>query len=198
MSNAFLDSLEKRHSYYGLGKDIAQSKEEIQALVQRATSLTPSAFHSQAGRLVILLDKEHTRFWDIVTNTLKKIVPPENFANTQAKMDDFSGSAGTILFFEEMATIKALQENFPVFKDNFPVWSQHQNAMLQLVVWTALENEGLGASLQHYNPLVDDETKETWSLPATWQLVAQMPFGKITGDFEVKDKLPIEERVFVY
>ena len=29
--------------------------------------------------------------------------------------------------------------------------------MLQLVVWTALEAEGLGATLQHYNPLIDDE-----------------------------------------
>ena len=28
--------------------------------------------------------------------------------------------------------------------------------MLQLAVWTALAEKGLGASLQHYNPLIDD------------------------------------------
>lgn len=26
--------------------------------------------------------------------------------------------------------------------------------MIQFAVWTALETEGLGASLQHYNPII--------------------------------------------
>lgn len=38
--------------------------------------------------------------------------------------------------------------NMPALAQAFPVWSQHQTGMLQYIVWTALEKEGLGASLQ--------------------------------------------------
>ena len=40
-----------------------------------------------------------------------------------------------------------------------------------------LEDAGMGASLQHYNPLIDDEVRKAWNLPGDWKLVAQMPFG---------------------
>ena len=39
-----------------------------------------------------------------------------------------------------------------------------------------LEDAGMGASLQHYNPLSDDEVRKAWNLPGDWKLVAQMPF----------------------
>lgn len=39
--------------------------------------------------------------------------------------------------------------------------------MHQLVVWTALETEGLGATLQHYNPIIDDEVKNEWNIQVT-------------------------------
>ena len=52
--------------------------------------------------------------------------------------------------------------------------------MHQIVVWTALEIEGFGASLQHYNSLIDDEVKRRWDTPSEWKLIAQMPFGKPT------------------
>ena len=69
--------------------------------------------------------------------------------------------------------------------------------MLQFAVWTALEDEGLGASLQHYNPLIDDDVRAEWNLPASWRLLGQMPFGKPGGVPGPKDFLPIEDRVKV-
>lgn len=41
----------------------------------------------------------------------------------------------------------------------FPAWSQQTSGMHQLVVWTALKEEGLGTSLQHYNPLLDPKVR---------------------------------------
>ena len=67
--------------------------------------------------------------------------------------------------------------------------------MRQLVVWTGLEAEGLGASLQHYNPLIDDEVKTEWNVPANWKLIAQMPFGNPTAAPGEKEFQPLEERV---
>ena len=49
------------------------------------------------------------------------------------------------------------------------------------IVWTALEKEGLGATLQHYGSLISEQVLATWNLPESWKIVAQMPFGKPTA-----------------
>ena len=56
----------------------------------------------------------------------------------------------------------------------------------------------MGASLQHYNPLVDEEVKSAWNLPDDWQLIAQMPFGVPTGEPGAKEYKPLEERLLVF
>ena len=67
-----------------------------------------------------------------------------------------------------------------------------------LSVWTSLEIEGFGASLQHYNPLIDDEVRKTWDILRDWKLIAQLPFGKPTAEPGDKDFSPLEERVKYY
>jgi uncharacterized protein len=67
--------------------------------------------------------------------------------------------------------------------------------MHQLVVWAGLEEEGLGAYLQHYNPLIDEEVKNEWHIPSNWKLIAQMPFGKPTSQPGKKEFKSIEDRV---
>lgn len=113
-------------------------------------------------------------------------------------MAGFRSGYGTILFFEDDAVIKSLQEQFELYKDNFPIWSQQSSGMLQFAIWTALELEGLGASLQHYNPLIDEAVKAEWNIPESWRLIAQMPFGNPTAEPGEKDFQPIEERVKVF
>ena len=71
--------------------------------------------------------------------------------------------------FEDDSVVKGLQDAFPAYATNFPVWSMHTSAMHQLAVWTMLEDAGLGASLQHYNPIIDEEVAATWHLPASWK-----------------------------
>lgn len=69
--------------------------------------------------------------------------------------------------------------------------------MLQLNLWQALRDEEIGASIQHYNPVIDEWVKEFYDLPEHWELVAQMPFGKIEEEPEAKDKKSIEEKLLV-
>lgn len=167
-------------------------------LVQEAVKHTPSSFNSQSARLVVLLGGNHDKFWDLTTNTLRAIVPADQFEPTEQKMGAFKSGYGTVLFFEDKKVVEGLQESFPSYAQNFPIWSHHSSGMHQFVVWTALEKEGFGASLQHYNPLIDEEVKKTWSLPDSWQLIAQMPFGKPTAAPGEKQFQPIEERVKVF
>jgi predicted oxidoreductase (fatty acid repression mutant protein) len=89
-------------------------------------------------------------------------------------------------------------EKFTSYKDNFPVWAEQANGMLQYAIWVSLADVGIGASLQHYNPLIDDEVKKTWNLPSSWKLISQMPFGKVLEKPEPKDSLPVDQRIKVF
>jgi len=198
MEKAFIDAVKARRTYYGISKDLAVSDERIQQIVEEGVMHTPSAFNSQSARVVVLLGEQHDKLWTITRNELKKIVPPENFAPTDQKISSFQNGYGSILFFEDMQVIEQMQSQFPLYKDNFPIWSNHSSGMLQFVVWTALELEGLGASLQHYSPLIDDEVKRTWNIPDGWKLIAQMPFGNPTSGPGEKEFKPLEERIKIY
>jgi len=197
-SQAFLDAVSKRRSIYAISKEAVISDDKIVELVQEAVKHTPSSFNSQSTRVVVLLGENHDKLWDITTNTLRNMISADQFEATEQKMGAFKSGYGTVLFFEDKQVVDGLMANFPAYAHNFPIWSQHTSGMHQFVIWTALENEGFGASLQHYNPLIDEEVKTTWSLPDSWQLVAQMPFGKPTAAPGEKTYQPIDERVKVF
>ena len=197
MSKNFLSAIETRRSQYAIGKEKVVSEGRVKEIVDHLVKYVPSAFNSQSARVVVLFDGASDRVWDITRAQLKKIVPPENFAPTEAKLQSFASGYGTILFFEDQGVVEGLQKQFTLFADNFPVWSLESSGMLQFAVWTALEDEGLGASLQHYNPLIDDDVRAEWNLPASWKLLGQMPFGKPGGAPGPRDFLPIEDRVKV-
>ncbi|KAK6365713.1 putative nitroreductase [Exophiala oligosperma] len=66
------------------------------------------------------------------------------------------------------------------------------------VLWTALEQDGLGASLQHYNPLIDQGICKTWGISPEWELKAQLVFGKPTGQPDEKTFQPLEDRLKIF
>ncbi|WP_138492920.1 nitroreductase family protein [Paenibacillus pinistramenti] len=194
-----LEALKTRRSYYGISNESTISDDQIVEIVQEAVKYTPSSFNSQTARAVVLLGENHNKLWDITKEELRKISKSEEaFVSTSEKMASFNNGYGTVLFFEDEQVIKGLQEQFAAYADNFPVWANQANGMLQLVVWTSLEEAGLGASLQHYNPLIDSEVQSTWGIPSSWKLIAQMPFGKPAMQPGEKQFQPVEERVKVF
>lgn len=176
---SFIDQIEKRRTIYAIGNQVALSNTELEALIKKAIRLSPSAFNSQTSRAVILFDASHVKFWEIVRETLRKIVPEAAFEATNNKISSFAVGKGTVLFYEDQDVVKGLQEQFAAYADNFPVWSEHSSGIAQFAVWTALAEQGVGASLQHYNPIIDAETAETFAVPANWKLRAQLVFGSI-------------------
>jgi uncharacterized protein len=66
------------------------------------------------------------------------------------------------------------------------VFSEHSTGKAQFAVWSALANANIGASLQHYNPLIDDAVAAIWQIDASWRLRAQMPFGSNEAPFAEK------------
>lgn len=194
MENKVIEALKTRRTIYSLGNKIPVSDVRIEEILAQAVTHVPSAFNSQSSRVVLLLGAKHDAFWDSLKEVLRSIVPAEAFPQSEAKVNGFKAGHGTVLFFEDQAVVEVLQAQFPAFAANFPVWSGNSTGMLQFAVWTAFATEGVGASLQHYHPLVDAWVYENLNVPASWRLTAQMPFGEILAPAGEKAFAPIAER----
>ncbi len=198
--NSIVQAARKRRSRYGLKKEITMTREEVRKLIEDIIVTMPSQANSQTARLVVLFGEEHDRFWDktleVIKNTMSK---PENFPKTEKKVKlGFKGAYGTILYFEDQTILEALEKKRPKYAFNVQPWSLQSAGMLQFAIWAALADEGIGASLQHYQELVEDWTKEEWNIPADWKLLAQMPFGIAYDELLPKDIMPVEQRVFYH
>lgn len=191
-------AMKKRRSRYDLTGASPISDQRIQEIMSDAVTYTPSAFHSQSSRVILLFGEKHLTLWNIVMETLRTIVPAEKFGPTEAKIQSFAAGHGTVLYFEDMNTVREMQINVPNYAENFPIWSNQSSGMLQFAVWTAFAGEGLGASLQHYNPIIDEAVAAEFNVPSGWKLLAQMPFGEPSGEASTMTYLPSEERMFIH
>ncbi len=198
MASDFKKALMQRRSYYDISDKIPVLDDEIRNILDFATKYSPSAFNSQSARVVLLLGKNHKKLWDIVRETLRKMVPADKFGPTDEKVNGFAAGHGTVLFYEDQATVEKLQKDFPLYRDAFPGFSGNSAGMLQLVVWVMFRDAGMGASLQHYGNLIEAEVAKAWDLDPKWRLIAQMPFGMPNSEPEPKEKLPLEQRLKVF
>ncbi|OYS45107.1 nitroreductase [Limosilactobacillus reuteri] len=194
MNSQFNSLAANRRSIYALGDNLSQTPEEIFDLVKQTIKNSPTAFNSQTVRAVVLFGKSSDKVWEIVEDALRKIAKsPDAFEKTKAKIDSFKAGYGTILYFTDTAIVHQLENNYPSYAANFANWAEQGLGGAQQAVWTALAEQGIGASLQHYNPLIDDAIHQTFNLPADWQLRAEMPFGSIEAPAGEKAHLDDEE-----
>ena len=194
----FFEAVRDRRSIYGLSKESPVSDARLREMISLAVKYAPSAFNSQSARVVLMLGEHHDRFWNMVKEVLRVNVSEEKFPQTEEKIESFRSGYGTILFFEDQEVVEGLQRRFPLYAEQFGLWSHHSSGMLQFVLWAGLEAEGFGASLQHYAPLVEEDVKKEWSLPQTWNLIAQMPFGTPTIEPDEKEFEPLDKRIKIF
>lgn len=190
----YIETLQSRRSIYAIGDSAMIPDETLSEMLIQILQATPSSYNSQSQRMVLLLGEKSHLLWKIVLEALQKIVPEKNFPRTLAKIKAFDAGHGTILFFDEQKITQGLMEEMPQYKDNFATWYQQHAGMLQSNVWVGLASVGYGASLQHYNELIEAEVKKVFGFPESWKLLAQMPFGKVLKKAEAKEMDPITER----
>jgi predicted oxidoreductase (fatty acid repression mutant protein) len=116
-------------------------------------------------------------------------VPESAWANTEAKLNGFKAAFGTALIFEDQDVVKSYQEQFALYADNFPAWSEQGSGIITANAWSALAELGLGANLQHYNPVIDATVAKEFGIPANWKLRGQLVFGSIEA--------PAGEKTFI-
>ncbi|NLP32422.1 MAG: nitroreductase, partial [Oligella ureolytica] len=107
---SFYELAKKRRSIYHLGKNIELSNDKLVKLIKDIVDQTPSSFHSQTSRVVILLGEEHDALWEITREKLRAIVGEENFEGTDQKINSFKAAKGTVLFYEDKDVVSGLQK----------------------------------------------------------------------------------------
>ncbi|MCI1633613.1 MAG: nitroreductase family protein [Liquorilactobacillus nagelii] len=199
MNQPFLDLLKKRRTIYNLGRNVTLEKDELTAIIKEAVRQSPTAFNNQSTRAIVLYGAASEKVWNIVADRLKTEVPNEAaYTKTKQKIATFKAGFGTVLLFTDQPTVKDHEEKFTLYADNFQDWSEQGLGGAQQNIWLALAANGLGASLQHYNPLIDDQIRQAFDVPTGWVLRAEMPFGSIEKSAGEKQFLADNQRFKVF
>jgi len=198
-ADAFLDALVERRTVYSLTSKSSISDKRIVEIVQHSVVHTPTAFNSQSNRAVVLFGQNHTKLWDMVAESLKKMLPPDRFEGSVGKIRSFQAGYATILYFIDTNVVTEFEQNYKTYAANFAPWAMQSVGMLQSNVWVALAKEGVGASLQHYSNLIEDEVRNVFEVPTSWSLVSQQPIGVAGEGWKAPEKevKPLEETVKV-
>ncbi|WP_270753321.1 nitroreductase family protein [Leuconostoc lactis] len=193
---SFTDLQTKRRSIYALGRQVTQTPEALYDLVKSAVKQSPTSFNNQSVRAVVLMGDAHEKLWDMTAQRLQQEVPDEAaYQQTLAKINHaFKAGFGTVLFYIDTDVVKMYEEQIPLYAENFYDWSEQGHGMAEYATWLALTEAGLGASLQHYNPLIDEAVAAAFDIPDNWRLRAQMPFGSIEAAASEKDMMSDAER----
>lgn len=185
----------KRRSHYQLEAEWVSPKEEVEALLKSVLRGVPTHFNSQTVRMVLLTGDAHRKHWELIEQILIKQIGEERYnEGTKDKIHSaFMAGVCTVLFFEESSITKNLKEQFPAYAHNFDKWAHQVQGSHQWAVWLGLTELGFGGSLQHYIGMDDDAIKEQVGVPAEWEFIAHMPFGKALDTPEAKPKTSMEE-----
>lgn len=200
---SFIDLLKVRHSQYDLGRNI-KDPEVVIKKVKETMRLTPTGFNAQTGRLLIITGDAQDKLWgQIIPQDLKaemdrQGVSAESWLKTESKLKALGAAFGTILFYEDQSIIKKLQNDFSLYADNFQNWSEQVTGSAQLNAWLALTEMGLGANLQHYNPVIDKSVATEWKVPDNWLLRGELLFGSVEKLVtDAKEQISDDERFMV-
>lgn len=196
----FTELQKKRRSIYALGKEVQQTPEELFSMIKEAIKESPSPFNSQSVKAVVLTGENHEKLWEMALHELKNVAASdEAFQATTAKVQGaFASGFGTVLYFTDEAIVEGLKEQAPAYAENFDNWAEEAMGIALYAVWMRLAEENIGASIQHYNPLIDQAVKDAFNIPANWTLRGQMPFGSIEAPATDKTYLADDERFMLF
>ncbi|KAJ3076439.1 hypothetical protein HDU98_003303 [Podochytrium sp. JEL0797] len=196
MTTAFQTLLHTRRSHRVTTPVSLLTDKQLEDLVKLAVNQAPSAFSSESSRAVLLLKKEHAKFWDMVRTNVAKSQTGEHLQKSLGNIANYSSGYGTVLIYEDDSVIAGFQQKFPPLHDSLTEWQKHGSGILQFTIWSLLAEAGMGASLQHQQRHVEEDAAKAYGIPSSWKLVAQIPFGGIPEGAALPDKVPapIESR----
>ena len=92
----FLEATLHRRSIITVKKESPIPDSRIIELVKHSILHTPSPFHVQSTRAVVLLHKDHDKFWDIAYENAEKNYPAPMFEKVGPNIKLFKEGYGTV------------------------------------------------------------------------------------------------------
>ncbi|KAK8845438.1 hypothetical protein IAR55_006151 [Kwoniella newhampshirensis] len=186
-SAAFFEAVVNRRTYYGLTNKSTLTNDQLKTLVQTAVKHAPTSFNGQQSRAVLVTGSHHIKLWETVLENYLKTLGGDKAQEetwTTRINSNFKSGYGTVVFLEDEDVINGFAAKMPPLAQKLPIWSQNSAGILQYIVWTALELEGHGASLQHQtqmSPDIQSAVTNLLEVPPTWTVSGLMPFGIPAG-----------------
>ena len=190
----FINTIKNRRSVYGLNKNIPVYDNKVYDLVRDCVQYVPDAFDIKSQRVVICTGEKHEKFWNAVYDELVKFTGGHF---SRDRIDSFMAGYGTILYFYDNDVVNQAKAEHVQYAERFHDWIMQSNGMLQFAVWSGLGTLGVGANLQHYNPVIDEMVYDMFNIPKNWILVAQMPFGGIDKKPAIKGIEDVFKRLII-
>lgn len=92
----FFKAVQSRRTIHALEHSSPISDARIQEIVKETVKHVPSAFNSQTARLVVVLNKEHTKLWEIIIEVYKLMLPADKFEYAKGRLEGFRKAYGTV------------------------------------------------------------------------------------------------------
>lgn len=199
----FSDALLKRRTYLSLSNELHISPKAVSELIKTAITATPSYCGAQSTRALVLFGEHHDTLWEITKRSIRSVAgTSEDAARGTERIDrQFKAAAGTVCFFQDLHTVKQLED---AFTDNVDLKAavaarlDYDVAAAELAVWMVLRQANIGSSLQHFNPIIDEGVRVSMKIPKWWRMHSQMPFGGILVEPSTKVYLPLDDRIRVF
>ncbi|KAM3560109.1 hypothetical protein MY1884_000829 [Beauveria asiatica] len=199
-TNDWLAAAKYRRSVYGLKNTSKVPDSRVKEIVQNVLAFAPSSYNTQPVRVSLVTGQKHTQFWDIVINTAEPILKgagAEVWEKMSGILQSHKASYGSVVFWEDTNITEEAKKTHASFAHLFDSFGEHASGMNQILVWTALELEGVGANLQHMNgiPPVEEALKKFLGVPASYKLRAHLNYGDEPAAHSgaVPPKLPASE-----
>ncbi|PWY94538.1 nitroreductase family protein, partial [Aspergillus sclerotioniger CBS 115572] len=202
-TDSWLEAAASRRSVHNLASTSKVSDARVQEIISKVLSFAPSSYNTQPVRISLAFGEKHKQLWDIILQQAEPIltsINPELWEKLGPMFRGHWGAYGSVLFWERTQTTKEAAETHKATGHMFGEWGDHAQGIHQILVWTALELEGVGANLQHMNvmPPLEAAIKKWAGVPEDYKLKGHLNYGDERAERpEVPGKLPIEETLRV-
>lgn len=183
----FTELARLRRSEYHIDAQVNIAQEDIVATIEDIIDNSPTAYNAQSFQVVVLFGQKNQNFWQAVYQTQQALLPADQFAQLGHRINTAAKGYGTILLF---ADNQSTAERMITTPERQLIYKNQDSAILSYALWLALNNIDLGVSLHHFLIGQDQFVHDLFDLPASWEMMAQMPFGRVITPTPKKDRKP--------
>ncbi len=188
-ADGLLSLLERRRSIRRLQPG-PFSEASLQRILE-AIRLTPAAYNLPPWH-VVLVHQERAAFWELVERAFLERLEGDRLERYLDRLAGFRSGVAVALVYENVSVRRQLAEAWQISIEEAGGYAEQGLGMVQLALWLALTAEGLVASLQHWDWLIEEPLIDFVRLPADrYRLVATMPIGHADEPPRPTERIPI-------